>query len=260
MRPVPLLRRVLVLLAVVLVLLVAAPGAALACGISYEDTPGSPSSGCSAAAAVTGITVVGVAAAGLAAALLVGNFLSGAMSAGDLASLLDQLPTGTGLGDTVTLVDGSEISLLDATGQAAMRAYMTQLGTAGRARPVTQAGPEYDYQRDKLGGTEYNVAPDGGKRTWADGLNDRRGSAQDAKYRDPGSGTSFYDPSSLRESLRRFAIDAMDDRLQKYLKAIRDPANPVRVLEIVTNDLNVARFIRERMIDLGVPGFIRVEI
>jgi hypothetical protein len=260
MRPVPLLRRVLVLLAGVVVLLVASPSAALACGISYEDTPGSPTSGCSTAAALTGITVVGVAAAGLAAALLVGNFLSGAMSAGELASLLDQLPTGTGLGDTVTLVDGRDISLLDATGQAAMRAYVTQLGAAGGTRPVTQAGPEYDYQRDKLGGTEYNVAPDGGRETWADGLDDRRGSAQDAKFRSPGSGTSFYDPSSMRESGRPLAIRVMDLRLQKYLDAIQDPANPVRILEIVTNDLNVARFVRERMVDLGVPGFIRVEI
>lgn len=259
MRPVPLLRRALVLLAGVLVLLVASPGAALACGISYEDAPGFPPSGCSATAAVTGITVVGVAAAGLAAALLVGNFLSGAMSAGELASLLDQIPTGTGLGNTVTLVDGSEISLLDATGQAAMRAYMTQLGATGGTRPVTQAGPEYDYQRDKLGGTEYNVAPAGREKTWADGLDDRRGSAQDAKFR-TSSGSSFYDPSSLRESLRAFATNAMNDRLQKYLDAIQDPANPVRVLEIVTNDLNVARFVRERMVDLGVPGFIRVEI
>jgi hypothetical protein len=90
-------------------------------------------------------------------------------------------------------------------------------------------------------------------------LDDRRGSAQDAKFR-TSSGSSFYDPSSLRESLRAFATNAMNDRLQKYLDAIQDPANPVRVLEIVTNDLNVARFVRERMVDLGVPGFIRVEI
>jgi hypothetical protein len=260
MRAAVLVRRAAVLLAGVLVVLITSPGAALACGISYEDTPGSPTVDCSATAAVTGITVIGAAAAAMAALLLITNFLGGSMSAGDLAALLDQIPTATGLGDTVTLVDGSQLSLLDAGAQAAMTSYAAQLAGSGRTRPVTGTRPEYVYQRAKLGDTEYDIARAGGRHTWADDLDPQRGSAQDAKYRDPGSTTSFYDPSSLPPGLRQAAVDDLDDRLDKYLAAIQDPANPLRVLEIVTNDLGVAQFIRDRMVALEVPGFVRVEI
>jgi hypothetical protein len=137
MRAAVLVRRAAVLLAGVLVVLITSPGAALACGISYEDTPGSPTVDCSATAAVTGITVIGAAAAAMAALLLITNFLGGSMSAGDLAALLDQIPTATGLGDTVTLVDGSQLSLLDAGAQAAMTSYAAQLAGSGRTRPTT---------------------------------------------------------------------------------------------------------------------------
>ncbi|WP_433062898.1 restriction endonuclease fold toxin-2 domain-containing protein [Dactylosporangium sp. CS-033363] len=260
MSPARVFRAALVLLAAVAALLLASPGAALACGISYETIPGSPAAGCSEPAALTGIVVVGAAAAALVGTWLVRSFLSGAMSATELANLIEQIQLGSAVGDTVTLIDGTERVLLDAAGQAGMRAYAQRLDAANLTRAVTQAGPQYDYQRDKLGATEYNVAPGGGRQTWADGLDGQRGSAQDAKYRGSHKNSSFYYPPSMPEKLRNFAVVDIDKRLQKYLDAIEDPANPLEILEIVTNDIEVATFMRERMVAVGVPGFIRVEI
>jgi hypothetical protein len=252
-----LLLRVGTVLAGVLTVLVFSPSAALACGISYENTPGSPTSGCSATASVTGIAIVGGLAVSFAATLAAVSFLRGAMSASDLASLLDQIPTAPTLGDTVTLVDGSQLAVLDTAGQAAFAAYAANLPT----RQCTDVGAEYDYQRAKLGDTESNVAPDPDRETWADGLSRQWGAAQDAKFRRPGSNTSIYDPTSFTsERMREIAEREMDRRLIKYRDAIRAEGSPLRALEMLTNDVGVAMFLRDRLAALRIPGFVRVEL
>ncbi len=114
----------------------------------------------------------------------------------------------------------------------------------------------YDYQRRQTGDTEYNIAPDGAKDTWADGLNRTEGLAQDAKLRIDEQ--SWYDPASLSPGMREVATKDMDVRLLKYRAAALDPGNPLRGVEIVTNDPRNARFILERMQALDVPGTVRI--
>ncbi|OLB73326.1 MAG: hypothetical protein AUI14_26610 [Actinobacteria bacterium 13_2_20CM_2_71_6] len=253
------LGRVGAVLGLVLAILVLFPAAAMACGISYEDTTGSPTAGCSAAASLTGIAVVGGLGIAVAAALAVASFRRGAMSATGLAVLLEQLSVAGTLGDTVTLVDGTQLTLLDDAGRAVVMTYASNVSANSKTRECDQLGAEYDYQRAVCGDTEYDISPPDVRETWADGLDFRRGFAQDAKYRNPDGGPSFYDPSSLPAGLRAYAIRDMDRRLMKYAAAIADPSNPLRALEVVTNDLGVAQFIRERMLALRIMGFIRVE-
>lgn len=229
----------------------------MACGISYES---GPNAGCSGTAPVVGISIVGSLAVAIVSTIVVANFLRGAMSAKDAASLLSQMSAPDIKGSPVTLVDGTQLPLLDTAGQAAVSAYMNDLIDSGRARRVTQRGLEYDYQRAKLGDIEYDITRNGGARTWADDVDQRRGAAQDAKFRNPTKPTSFYDPSSLSPKMRSFAITEMQRRLVKYKQAIDDPSNPLQALEVVTNDVGAAQFIREQMVAMGVPGFIRVEV
>jgi hypothetical protein len=92
--------------------------------------------------------------------------------------------------------------------------------------------------------TKYDISPTAERETWADGLSFDCGLAQDAKYRNPGGSRSFYDPSSLPPGLREFAVGDMDRRLLKYAAAMADDGNPLRALEIVTNDVGVAQFLR----------------
>jgi hypothetical protein len=137
-------------------------------------------------------------------------------------------------------------------------AYLAQLSADGRTRTVNGAGPAYEYQRAACGTTEYRLSSDTDlpRATWADGLNSDLGLAQDAKYVH-GDGPSWYRPDSLPEALRGVAQRRTDEQLTKYREAIADPANPVRGLELITNDPPTAEQLAGRMAVLQVPGIVR---
>ena len=137
--------------------------------------------------------------------------------------------------------------------------YKKDLADRGLTKPATEEGPEYDYQRKHCGDTEYDISPPHLRKTLADGINRDNGMAQDAKFRFDGDKKSYYDPDSLSPFLAKQATAKMDERLLKYLAAIKDAGNPVRGLEIITNDIKVAEFIARRMKALGIPGFVHVE-
>jgi hypothetical protein len=196
---------------------------------------------------VASLAKLGMAAKGMAAGLRGGaGRLAGATLRGARAAMRSANP----------FRRRGDFPPLSRADQDAVARYADDLASRGRTRDVTGTGPAYVYQRRVVGETEYNVAPAGKPDTWADGINRERGLMQDAKYRQGDS--SFYDPDSLPPFLRDRAIQDMDQRLVKYRDAIQDSSNPLRGLEIVTNDQRAANFVRQRMDELDVPGVVTI--
>lgn len=246
------IRRVLLLAAAVLSLIILSPAAAYACTVTYQDGGTPELSDCAGGLPAAAAAVLGSVAAMAAVGMVLRGYLGGALSASDLAQFIaDQVSP------PPTTADGQPMTPIDAAARAELHAYLTDLAHSGQARSVTNTGAEYDYQRRTTGNTEYNIAPPGTPQTWADGIDHVYGLAQDAKYR--GAPRSMYDPSSMEfQFLRERAIEDMDVRLKKYRNAIAYHGNPIRGVEITTNDLGVASFIRQRMAALGVPGRVRI--
>ena len=134
-------------------------------------------------------------------------------------------------------------------------AYEHQLVADGKTRPVTGHAPDAQYQRRVCGDVEFRLTPDEllPKAAWADGLNRDEALAQDSKHV-TSEGSSFYKPETLPPFLAAQAQADIDIRLSKYNNAIKDTANPVRGLEIITNDPSAAEFFASRMAALDVPG------
>jgi hypothetical protein len=168
-------------------------------------------------------------------------------------------PFADGQAEVVPFPEGSGLEL-DAAGHAECDAYIEEeLPGCGKTRLCARQEPEYVFQRAEVGDTEYEIAPQGAEPTWADGVDATTGLAQDAKYRAPGSKSSWLDPESLPSGLREKAGAKVDRSLEKYLLAIADPRNPIRGLEIVTNDRAVAVYWYGRMKHLGIPGRVRID-
>lgn len=130
-----------------------------------------------------------------------------------------------------------------------------------RTRRIVGSGAEAAFQREHCGETEYRLTPPDElpRAVWSDGLNREYGLAQDAKCV-TATGSSFYRPSTLNsEFMRRIAEEKIDHMLLKYRAVIRSDDNPVRGLEIVTNDREAGRHFEARMRALDVPGWVRVE-
>jgi hypothetical protein len=114
-----------------------------------------------------------------------------------------------------------------------------------RAKPKTNAGPAYDFQRAYAGQPEIELHAEGGIVIWADGLHvDPDGIvAAEAKHvskpeRSPHIGRMPY---GQKENDRRF-----DNEVDRYTAVIRDPSNPVGRLRIITNDREAADYLAAR--------------
>ena len=145
---------------------------------------------------------------------------------------------------------------LDADARAGYEAWLADRET----RQCTQAGAEYDFQREHCGDTEYRVTPDTDlpRAAWADGPGPELGTVKDAKYAVDENNT-WYNPETVpSDKVREFAVKEMDDRLLKYKEVIDDPDTPVQGLELITNDLGAGDYIAGRMAELRVPGVVRV--
>jgi hypothetical protein len=137
--------------------------------------------------------------------------------------------------------------------------YRSDLETSGRVREAKLPGEHYDYQRACCGPTEFRLSPDTDlpNATWADGLNNELGLAQDAKHVGADA-SSWYRPDTLPPALQRVAQRTVDEMIAKYAPVIADPANPVRGLEIFTNNPQAAAYFDSRMKALGVPGTVQI--
>ena len=184
-----------------------------------------------------------------------GNFAGAASGRLSRLAVLRRVGPRVNLG---RLAASSSVILTDGTTMA--RLGQDELATFTRWSdeiPWQQArgtGASRAYQVRIYGEREPLIHSSGQTQTWADGLNRSYGSVGDAKFRD--SASSFYDPSSLHQSVQPIARRKIDTLLLKYKQVIDDPASPTRTLEIMTNDSQVARAFAERMRALGVRGYV----
>lgn len=161
-------------------------------------------------------------------------------------------PARLGAGRSVILVDGATMRPLSEIDTATFGRWSDTIEWQNAPRNTR---PETLYQRRIYGDREPLVSSPGQQEVWGDGLNPGYGSVGDAKFR--ANASSWYDPNSLdRPFMRDLARADIERRLQNYKRVLDDPANPMRSLEITTNDPRVAQVFSEAMRRLDVPGYV----
>ena len=124
-------------------------------------------------------------------------------------------------------------------------------------RTINNNEPYADYQRRVAGPEEYRLRSSTDDPIWADSVHiDPDGVvAVDAKYvKQPGTPSSMYEGTSPEFLLREF-----DGEMPRYGAVIRDPANPVARLRIITNTDKAAEFLSSRARTLLGPD-IDIEV
>ncbi|MGY0388911.1 restriction endonuclease fold toxin-2 domain-containing protein [Nocardioides sp. WG-D5] len=150
----------------------------------------------------------------------------------------------------------AEVPAIPATGSKAIRAIWTDQGARdewvrewtsrpGIATPERGSGPAYDFQRKHAGSDTIRLQADFGKtEIVADGLHVDPDDvvAVDAKYvLKPGSPKSMYEGKRPDFLLRDF-----DREMKRYSRVVRDTANPVSRIRIVTNTDLAGEFLGAR--------------
>ncbi|WP_143320129.1 restriction endonuclease fold toxin-2 domain-containing protein [Cellulomonas iranensis] len=151
----------------------------------------------------------------------------------------------------VPLGDGSVQLPLSAADEAAAVARYEALPHV----PLSARGDELQYQLRVYGDNERVVELAEG-RTLPDGFTSTYGAVGDAKYVAPGSGSSFYEPA-VGSKLEEVATRVMDKRLLRLAEAA-SRLGDTGVIEYVTNSPAAARFFEDRMIALGLRGYVRL--
>ncbi|MGB3256791.1 MAG: hypothetical protein WBG89_04050 [Ornithinimicrobium sp.] len=110
-------------------------------------------------------------------------------------------------------------------------------------RPADRSGPEYDYQREQLGDTEYRLYGNDGSNVWADSVTlDKDGvAAADAKYVVRPGDRALYEGGRPEFLYRQF-----DGEMMKYKAALQNPESPVSRLRLITNTPKAAEFLESR--------------
>lgn len=168
--------------------------------------------------------------------------------------------------------------------QAEFRAWMAQMKTDKRTKPVSMPPPfsaktgkptkqqvkdARAYQLRVAGDTEYslyttlhNPKTDGPASMNADGVRPQDGAAIDAKYVNQQSGCSTpYRMSGVSNTpafLYKQVESDQEWEMQRYASAIKDPRNQVNHLEIDTNDPQAAAYFEAMRQANNVPGQTRV--
>ncbi len=151
----------------------------------------------------------------------------------------------------VPLADGTVQPALSAAEEAAAVARYEALPHV----PLSAKGDELQYQLRVYGDNERVVELAEG-RTLPDGFTSTYGAVGDAKYVAPGSGSSFYEPA-VGSKLEEVATRVMDKRLLRLAEAA-SRLGDTGVIEYVTNSPAAAKFFEDRMIALGLRGYVRL--
>ena len=109
------------------------------------------------------------------------------------------------------------------------------------------------YQSRTVGDTEYQISG-GGKSVWADGVDDVSNLAQDAKYVGNASRSPFIGDSNIPPFIRDKIMTNLNDEFSRYSSVINDPSNPIKGLEVITNNPKAVSTFESLMNSHNIPG------
>jgi hypothetical protein len=99
---------------------------------------------------------------------------------------------------------------------------------------------------------------DGVGAVWADGFRPRDASILETKCVGPADRSPYVPGSGAPELVRAKARQALAHEIERYTEVWRDPATPVRGLEIVTDDPRAVPYLEEILSGYEIPSRVVV--
>lgn len=115
----------------------------------------------------------------------------------------------------------------------------------------------HDFQVENVGPQEVLVQG-GGAEVWADGVNNEEGLLQEAKFASNPYNSPYVPGSGADAEVRDLVEARLDAQLQKYAAIVNDPYNPIRGLQMITNNEGTAQWLAQKMGQHGIPGYVDV--
>gem|GEM_PF-2431352 len=117
--------------------------------------------------------------------------------------------------------------------------------------------PANVYEREQTGDQNY-LLEGGGEEIWADGYRVNDAGALEAKHVTKPDRSPYVDDSALPEKLRQQILAEQEDEFRRYAEVIKDPSNPVRHLEVITNEPRAVPYFERMMEKYDIPGRVVV--
>jgi hypothetical protein len=115
----------------------------------------------------------------------------------------------------------------------------------------------HDFQVENVGPREVLVQG-GGAELWADGVNSEEGLLQEAKFASNPDNSPYVPGSAAGAEVTNGIEIRLDDQLEKYAAIVNDPTNPIRGLQMITNNEGTAQWLAQKMAQHGIPGYVDV--
>jgi hypothetical protein len=124
-------------------------------------------------------------------------------------------------------------------------------------RPAQGSGESLEFQVETSGRTEIHFEG-GGEEVWGDGINYEEALLQEAKYASNPYNSPAVPGSAAGESAQGGYLRNLQDQLERYAAIVQDPNNPIRGLQMLTNNNDTAALLQEQMAAAGIPGRVDV--
>lgn len=118
--------------------------------------------------------------------------------------------------------------------------------------------PADAYEREHTGDYNYTLRG-GGEKVDADGYRVTDGGALEAKHVGNPARSPFRDDSSIPEPVREKILRQQDDEFRRYGQVVNDPSNPVRRVEVITNDPRAVPYFERLMDKYSIQGRVVVK-
>lgn len=100
---------------------------------------------------------------------------------------------------------------------------------------------------------------DGVGAVWADGFRTTDAAILETKCVGPATRSPYVPGSDAPEVVRRAARQAFEHEIERYTEVWRDPATPVRGLEVVTDDPRAVPYLEELLAGHPIPSRVVVQ-
>ena len=125
------------------------------------------------------------------------------------------------------------------------------------SRPAQGSGEWHEFQVDVAGPRETRIAG-GGEEIWADGINFDEALIREAKFASNPFNSPVIASSSAAPVAKAQYQARLDAQLEQYAAIIHDRNNPIRGLQMITNNIEAAALLFDRMSAAGIRGRVDV--
>ncbi len=134
-----------------------------------------------------------------------------------------------------------------------VKAWKATLNTQPVKEPNT---PEGKYQIRHCGDTEHQITG-GGKKVWADGVDETTAAAVDTKFnQNPKS--PYVEGAKIKQSVLDMMTAKIDDEFARYAAVIKSPDSPLTSLTVIVNEQRVVTFFENLLLKHKIPGKVVV--